>query len=140
MADSECMAESVLSRVPIEEARFAERLRSGHSILFKPHGSSMEPALSDGTIVMVDPLSRPPTTGEVVLAYDPLARRYVLHRVTTVRGNRLWLWGDNVRRSDGWFALDDIVGIARLPKAVGWHASRLALRRALYSVVNLVVR
>lgn len=134
------MAESVLSQLSSDESRFAERLRSGQSILFKPHGSSMEPAIADGTIVMVDPMTRPPEAGEVVLARDALSQRYVLHRVSAVRGNRLWLWGDSVERGDGWFALDDIVGIARVPRAVGWYATRLALRRAWFGIYNLVRR
>lgn len=132
------MAESVLLQPGHDEARFAERLRSGHSILFKPQGSSMDPAILDGTIVMVDPLSRPPLAGEVVLARDALTNHYVLHRVSAVRGNRLYLWGDNVNRGDGWFALDDILGIARVPKATGWTAARLALRRGVYGILNLV--
>lgn len=132
------MAESVLLQPGHDEARFAERLRSGQAILFKPQGTSMDPAIADGTIVMVDPLSRPPLPGEVVLARDALRPRYVLHRVSAVRGNRLYLWGDNVDRGDGWFALDDVLGLARVPRATGWYAARLLLRRALFNVLNVV--
>lgn len=84
---------------------------------------------------MVDPRTRPPEVGEVVLAHDALTQRYVLHRVTKVRSNRLWLWGDNMAAGDGWFALDDVIGIARLPRAEGGTAFKLKLRRLLRQVL-----
>ena len=56
-------------------------------------GSSMEPGLSRGDLVLVRAGSTP-TVGDVVLYRDPSLDVRVLHRVTNVEGGRLVLQGD----------------------------------------------
>ena len=66
-------------------------------------GSSMEPALAPGELVLVDLWSyrhRPPRTGEIVLvASRTPGGSPLVKRVASVREDRLWLLGDNSGRS-----------------------------------------
>jgi hypothetical protein len=123
---------------PDEEAfAFVEKLRSGKPILFKPRGRSMEPHLQDGTVVMVDPVMRPPRIGEVVLAV--FAGATTLHRVVKLRANQVWLWGDAMRVGEGPLPVDAVVGIARtapLPVAARF---RLAFRRMIFTLARVLL-
>lgn len=128
---------SARAHAPEESFAFVEKLRSGKPILFKPRGRSMEPNLQDGTVVMVDPLTRPPKLGEVVLAV--FAGATTLHRVVKVRANQVWLWGDAMRHGEGPLPVDAIVGIARTAPLPSGARFRLTLRRMIFTVLGLFV-
>jgi signal peptidase I len=57
------------------------------------HGTSMEPGLSGGDLVLVRN-GRTPRVGDVVLYRDSALRVRVLHRVIRIEGDRLVLKGD----------------------------------------------
>ncbi len=118
-----------------ESLAFAQKLRSGKAILFKPRGRSMEPHLPDGTVVMVDPVTRPPRIGEVVLSV--FAGSVTMHRVVKLRANLVWLWGDAMRHGEGPLPIDSVVGIARTAPLPFAQRARLAFRRAVFSLFQL---
>ncbi|MCC6809642.1 MAG: S24/S26 family peptidase [Deltaproteobacteria bacterium] len=131
-----------MSEIPIsaraqaqDEVAFVEKLRSGKPILFKPRGRSMEPHLQDGTVVMIDPVTRPPHVGEVVLAV--FAGVTTLHRVVKLRANQVWLWGDAMRHGEGPIPIDAVVGIARTAPLPFKIRFRLACRRMLFTLARL---
>ncbi|MBZ4397483.1 S24/S26 family peptidase [Myxococcus sp. MISCRS1] len=100
-------------------------------------GDSMWPSLRDGDVAGVEPLSREPRPGEVVLArFDDAL---VLHRVCAVREGVLSLRGDNAAGEDPPIAASRILGcVARvrrrgveLDSAWDGGPSRLGRLRAL---------
>jgi hypothetical protein len=133
------MTEQHTARAHADEEAFAfvEKLRSGKPILFKPRGRSMEPHLPDGTVVMVDPVTRPPRLGEVVLAV--FAGATTLHRVVKLRANQVWLWGDAMRRGEGPLPVDAIVGIARTAPLPFGARFRLSLRRMIFTCLRVLL-
>ncbi len=52
--------------------------------------------------------------GDIVLFCEPGTNRYVMHRVWTLKGDRVLTWGDNCRKPDGWMRQEDIWGKAVL--------------------------
>jgi exosome complex RNA-binding protein Rrp4 len=60
-----------------------ERLQSGESVEYKPHGNSMTPRLESGQLVKVDPVKiEDVCVGDVV--YCKVKGRTMLHLVTAV--------------------------------------------------------
>lgn len=114
---------------------FAQKLRGGKPILFKPRGRSMEPHLPDGTVVMVDPVTRPLQIGEVVLSV--FAGVVTMHRVVKLRANLVWLWGDAMRHGEGPLPIDSVIGIARTSPLLFVERARLSLRRIVFSLFQL---
>jgi signal peptidase I len=109
-------------------------------------GSSMEPGLSRGDLVLVRAGSRP-TIGDVVLYRDPSLGARVLHRVTDVEGGRLVLRGDandfldDVRPRPSevigtyWFAIPRVGGVL-LWLAQPLHAALLAFALTLVALAG----
>src|SRR5215510_241710 len=87
---------------------------------FRVRGTSMEPALPDGSLVLVDPRayrSRAPQAGEVVLARHPYVRelRLVKRVAAAPCQGRVALVGDQAEHSTdsrdfGAVALGDLMG------------------------------
>src|SRR5688572_10550092 len=75
-------------------------------------GQSMAPALPGGTMARIHGSSEVPRVGEVVAFWD--GKRVVVHRVRKVRssarGSECRTRGDANLRSDGWIAVDLLVG------------------------------
>lgn len=78
----------------------------------------MEPALREGDWLIVAPLRRSPSPGEIVLARDPRApERLLLKRVAAVDDGRCTLLGDRPEastdsRTFGPVPLEDVLGRA----------------------------
>jgi nickel-type superoxide dismutase maturation protease len=78
----------------------------------------MEPALREGDWLIVAPLTRPPSPGQIVLARDPREpSRLVLKRVAAVERGGYTLLGDRANASTdsrvfGPVRVDDILGRA----------------------------
>lgn len=120
-----------------EVPKFVDKLRTGKAILFKPRGPGTDPDLGDGTVVMVDPVARPPKKGEMVLVVHNDHRHVSLERVTRVRASQLWLWSDSDRAGSRSFPLDAVVGIARLRALEGWPAVGFWFRRVWLGISRL---
>jgi nickel-type superoxide dismutase maturation protease len=91
----------------------------GRRARVRVRGTSMEPALPDGSLVLVDPAayrSRPPAAGDVVLARHPFVRDLrLIKRVAETRDGRVTLVGDRVdastdSRDFGALRLDHVMG------------------------------
>jgi hypothetical protein len=94
--------------VPCTSAAFAELsaefLRAGRTLRFRAVGSSMQPLVRDGDILLVQPLgSRPAQAGDVVLC-SPAPGLVLVHRVVRrldgPGGRRLTVQGDQLVRPD----------------------------------------
>ena len=84
---------------------------------FRVAGPSMEPALSDGDTVLVDPRGEP-VEGDIVVARHPWEDASVLKRVDHITADGdLFLKGDGTVSTDsrdyGALAADAVVGVVR---------------------------
>lgn len=85
---------------------------------FRVHDRSMEPALDEGSTVVVNRLAyrrRPPRAGDVVVLRHPREERFLVKRVERVEGDRLFVVGDRGEgsvdsRSFGLVPRDLVVG------------------------------
>ena len=92
----------------------------GRRARVRVRGTSMEPALPDGSLVLVDPgayRTRAPRAGDVVLARHPYVRdlRLVKRVVSEPKENRVALVGDRAEASHdsrdfGSVPLGDVMG------------------------------
>jgi nickel-type superoxide dismutase maturation protease len=92
----------------------------GRRTRLRVRGTSMEPALGDGSFVLVDPRAyrtRAPRAGEVVVARHPYVRDFCLVKrvAADVREDRVALRGDRADQSTdsrdfGTVALGDVMG------------------------------
>lgn len=90
---------------------YIERLRCGHTVHFRPRGSSMRGRIESGQRVTVAPLDRAPRPDDVVLCR--VRGRCFLHLIKAVRGHgprRRYLIGNNRGGLNGWVPLDAIHG------------------------------
>ena len=77
-------------------------------------GSSMEPLLEDGDVVLIIPIKFEQVEVGDVVAFQSM-RGMVLHRVVERDEKRLWTKGDNNRDGDPWpVRKGDYLGLARL--------------------------
>lgn len=87
-------------------------LEEGHTATFRVRGVSMRPFLEDGRDkVLLEPLRRAPRVGDVVLA-EVEPKRYVLHRIVRIEGERITMRGDGNVRGTEEFDRKHIIGIA----------------------------
>ena len=81
--------------LPVELVKLALRRRTLHRV----RGSSMEPTLSDGDLLLVDPRAfsnRPPRPGEIIVARHPYREVHMVKRVATITcTGRIRVIGDN---------------------------------------------
>ncbi len=104
--------------IPCTSAAFAElsaeMLRSGLALRFQAHGSSMQPLVRDGDVLLVRPVTPAQVhVGDVVL-YHGAPGQVVVHRVVRrLRGRgecRFVVQGDAVPRPDGAIPAAQIYG------------------------------
>jgi hypothetical protein len=77
-------------------------LEKGKPFRFEARGESMHPAIMDGDVVTVSPVSAGgPRTGDVVAFVHPATGGVRVHRVVRVRDGRYILKGDNALGADG---------------------------------------
>jgi signal peptidase len=92
----------------LELAAIIEALAGrGAAARMRVGGGSMEPALRDGDVVLIERLERC-QRGDVVVA--KLDGRIVMHRVVSVGADRVQLRGDNRVECDPPIALEDVIG------------------------------
>lgn len=91
----------------------------GRRARVRVRGTSMEPGLPDGSLVLVDPGAyrrREPAAGDVVLARHPFVRDlHLIKRVAEARDGRVTLVGDRAdastdSRDFGALRLDHVMG------------------------------
>jgi len=92
----------------------AEILHAGKAVRFRARGSSMQPLVRDGDILLIEPLDTGPLQlGEIVLC-NQRAGSVVVHRVvrrqTSPDGVRYTIQGDQVEKADGTLSLAKIHG------------------------------
>ena len=104
------MSVSVRQGDPLE--LFAELLGRGLSVSIRARGGSMRPALEDGDVLTIAPLSPkgPVRVGEVVAARR--GSLLALHRVREVQGGSVRLCGDACASDDGLFDRAELLGRA----------------------------
>jgi signal peptidase I len=91
-----------------------EVLQAGGNMRFEAHGKSMMPAIRDGDILVVCPLTRRARSGDVLLAMSAQGRPLV-HRVLKVKRHAngklaFLLAGDANTCTDGWIIEDQALG------------------------------
>jgi len=91
---------------------YIERLLSGHTVQFRPHGNSMRGRIESGQRVTVVPEpEREPEPGDAVLCR--VHGRCFLHLVKAVQGHgprRRYLIGNNRGGTNGWITRRHIYG------------------------------
>lgn len=99
----------------------------------------MSPAIAPGDEVEIDPFSRPPRIGEVVLYLDD-GGATILHRVVDRRAGWIRTAGDASSTLDAPVPLERVLGIAKLPSRPAlsrlrfWRSRARAGLRALWTL------
>lgn len=106
-------------KIEIDTPRFIEQIRSilqqgeEKSVTFTVRGYSMRPFIEHNRDKVVLVPTRPPKTGEVVLA-EITPKIYVLHRIIAIKGNTIILQGDgNSAKEKEITSADRIIGTAK---------------------------
>lgn len=89
-----------------------ELISSGHTVTIIVRGNSMNPFMVDRRDkVTIAPLSRKPRIGDLLLAYETLHQRYVLHRLIRIKNEIYVLMGDGNIKGTESIREEDILGI-----------------------------
>lgn len=89
----------------------AEKLKSGGSVTFKPHGISMLPLIRQGKdSVTIESLRKKPAAGDVIF-YRRANGQFVLHRIVGVDKAGYVLCGDNQWVKEHGITEDQIIGV-----------------------------
>ncbi len=115
---------------------FAELLGRGLPVTIRARGGSMRPALRDGDVLTVAPLSAPARVGEVVAARR--GSLLALHRVHEVQGGRVRLCGDACAQDDGFFTPGELLGRAVAVRRAGRPLAPSRLGGALGRLLGLL--
>jgi phage repressor protein C with HTH and peptisase S24 domain len=83
-------------------------LQRGETAVFRPRGNSMTPRIKSGALCTVEPLTRDPAKGDVVLC--KVGGAEYLHLVSAVQGDRFQI-SNNHGRVNGWVNRDRIYGL-----------------------------
>jgi signal peptidase I len=113
------------------------------SIRFRGRGNSMAPTIPDGSVTVIDPITRPPKWGDILL-FQSGSNRLIIHRVIYIKrindGKRLYLMqGDANPFLDGWISEENVLGIARLPNKQ-WKTYIFLAVRHLPAAVRYIIR
>jgi len=92
-------------------------IASGNSFRFCARGRSMTPTIQDGDLLVVEPLERGPTKGEIVLFRRE--GEFKAHRVVTTGDGYLITRGDAGMEADGVVRREDILGRVTAKKCGG---------------------
>jgi hypothetical protein len=96
-----------------ELALVLESVARGHETRMIARGSSMAHAICDGDTIVLTPVTRAPTLGDVVAVTDGDGRFFV-HRVIGLRADGAFLVGGDTNRSpDGWFRTPHLKAFVR---------------------------
>jgi phage repressor protein C with HTH and peptisase S24 domain len=87
----------------------ADRLKNGETVLFRPHGNSMEPRIKSGQLVTVEPV-----TVEILNKDDVVLvkvdGKYFLHKISAVNSNQYQI-SNNRGSVNGWTTRKNIFGV-----------------------------
>ena len=89
-------------------SEYIDSLQKGETIKFRPRGSSMKGLVEDGQEVTVEPVSKAPVEGDIVLC--KVAGKQYLHKVVAERAGSFQI-GNNKGFINGWIPLKQIFGI-----------------------------
>lgn len=78
----------------------------------------MEPAVKQVSEVLVNRLSylfKNPKVGDIIVASEPVSKKYIIKRVAKISGHKFFLLGDNTKhsidsRKYGWIIKENILG------------------------------
>lgn len=85
---------------------YADKLKNGEIVKFRPRGNSMSPKIESGQEVTVSPVTTI-SKGDIVLC--KVSGRYYVHLVSAVHGER-FLISNNHGRVNGWVGKNNIYG------------------------------
>lgn len=87
-----------------------EKLKAGEAVTFRPTGGSMSPIIESGQLVTVQPLTRDPIVGEIVLCQ--VGKNQYLHLVKQIDVDKAhpYLIGNNKGGNNGWIGKEHIFG------------------------------
>lgn len=88
-------------------SRHIADLQAGRTVVFRPHGNSMQGRVESGQLCTVAPLEEPPVPGDVVLCKVNGAQ--YLHLVKAVQGDRVQI-GNNKGHINGWTSRKQVYG------------------------------
>ncbi|MGN0202447.1 MAG: S24/S26 family peptidase [Candidatus Cryptobacteroides sp.] len=103
-----------MDRMTLENAAFfatvEEMIAQGKSVSITPKGNSMMPFIRSGMdSVLLSPLREEPKVGDIVLFR--LSGRHILHRLSSVDGDRLTAMGDGNIRGEEHFRRSDLIAV-----------------------------
>ena len=84
-----------------------EKLKKGETVQFRPKGNSMEPKISSGNLVTVEPVAAPIEKGDVV--FCKVGGKYFVHLVYSVKNSRYQI-GNNKNHINGIIGKENIFG------------------------------
>jgi phage repressor protein C with HTH and peptisase S24 domain len=87
---------------------YISKLLEGAPVQFRPRGNSMHPLIKSGALVTVEPLTRDPQIGDIVLCR--VNGQQYLHKVTAVNGDRYQI-SNNRGHINGWVGRRAIYGV-----------------------------
>lgn len=87
---------------------YIKLLQDGQTIEFRPRGNSMTGRISSGQLCTVEPATRDPQKGEIVLC--KVRGNQYLHLVSAVRGDQFQI-SNNHGHVNGWTTRKNIFGI-----------------------------
>ncbi len=87
-------------------------LGRGAAFRFKARGFSMAPFIRNGDVIMVVPITRRRAgLGSIVAFTRPQTGQLVVHRITSVARDAVYIIGDNnADCPDGWVPIDHLLG------------------------------
>jgi hypothetical protein len=117
-AGAQHMFSAAATSIPCTSAAFAELstalLRDGKAVRFRAHGTSMQPLVRDGDVLLVQPVDlHSVRAGDIVLCgREPgaVVVHRVLRRLPGRDGHDFLLQGDQVARPDGLIAAAQVYG------------------------------
>ena len=88
-----------------------EKLKKGETVSLRPKGNSMEPKISSGNLVTVEPLKGPFKKGDIV--FCRVGRKYYVHMVQVAQekmGGWRYQIGNNKNHTNGTIGADNVFG------------------------------
>ena len=87
--------------------QYADQLKNGVTVSFRPRGNSMIPKINSGELVTISPDTADIKKGDIV--FCKVAGKYYVHLVKAIQGKRFQI-GNNRGHINGWVGGDCIFG------------------------------
>jgi phage repressor protein C with HTH and peptisase S24 domain len=85
---------------------YADQLKEGHTVQFRPRGNSMVPKIKSGELVTVEP-NQEISKGDIV--FCKVGKNYYVHLVKAIKNGRYQI-ANNKGRVNGWIGVGSIFG------------------------------